>query len=64
MRASNSRNYILQVTIDTALETIKGIAETLKDVEGTLTDPEADVLAKIEAVTKAVEEYEKNANTD
>ena len=46
------------------LETIKGIAETLKDVEGTLTDQEADVLAKIEAVTKAVEEYEKNANTD
>ena len=46
------------------LEKIKGIAETLKDVEGTLTDPEADVLAKIEAVTKAVEKYEENSNTD
>ena len=47
-----------------AIEKVTGIAETLKDVEGTLSDPEADVLAKIESGTKAVEEYQEESTTN
>ena len=62
--AKKDRKQIRFENLIEAIEKVKGIAETLKDVESALSNPEADLLAKIEAVTKAVEKYKGDSNTN
>ena len=62
--AKKDRKAILFENVIEGIDRITGTAERLKGVGGTLSDPEANLLAKIEGVTKAVEEYKESSDTD